>query len=51
MIYIFFSEFNEESWAQRLVLFQEAIAFSFGFISCPIENTHQHNQYIHLSGK
>ncbi|XP_018898821.2 GATOR complex protein Iml1 isoform X2 [Bemisia tabaci] len=47
-----FEEFPEESWAERLVLFQEAIAIKFGFITCTIENgsRHHHNQYIHLSG-
>ena len=45
-------EFPEETRAQRLVLFQEAIAIRFGFIACVQEsgNQHQHNQYIHLTG-
>lgn len=47
-----FEEFPEETRAQRLVLFQEAIAIRFGFIACVQEsgNQHQHNQYIHLTG-
>ncbi|XP_014258974.1 GATOR complex protein DEPDC5 isoform X2 [Cimex lectularius] len=46
-----FEEFEEETWTQRLVLFQETIALSFGFVACTVESSqHQHNQYIHLSG-
>ncbi|XP_075221255.1 GATOR complex protein Iml1 isoform X2 [Lycorma delicatula] len=47
-----FEEFPEETWAQRLILFQEAIAFRFGFLTCVTEKEkqHHHNQYIHLSG-
>ncbi|KAL1140271.1 hypothetical protein AAG570_000203, partial [Ranatra chinensis] len=45
-----FEEFDEETWAQRLILFQDAIAVSFGFISCRVENTQRHNQYVHVSG-
>nr|XP_024217178.1 GATOR complex protein DEPDC5 isoform X3 [Halyomorpha halys] len=45
-----FEEFEEESWPTRLVLFQEAIAINFGFFACSVEGSHQHNQYIHLSG-
>lgn len=47
-----FLEFPEETRAQRLVLFQEAVAIRFGFIACVQEsgNQHQHNQYIHLTG-
>ncbi|XP_073982946.1 GATOR complex protein Iml1 isoform X2 [Rhodnius prolixus] len=46
-----FEEFPEETWAQRLVLFQESIALSFGFLACAVDSSqHQHNQYVHLSG-
>lgn len=31
-------EFPEDSWAQRLLLFQETIALRFGFIACAMEN-------------
>lgn len=45
-------EFPEETWAQRLVLFQESIALSFGFLACAVDSSqHQHNQYVHLSGR
>ncbi|KAE8752931.1 hypothetical protein FOCC_FOCC000276 [Frankliniella occidentalis] len=33
-----FQEFPEDSWAQRLLLFQETIALRFGFIACAMEN-------------
>ena len=33
-----FQEFPEESWALRLLLFQETIAVRFGFIACAMEN-------------
>lgn len=45
-----FEEFPEETWPTRLVLFQEAIAMNFGFLACSVDGSHQHNQYIHLSG-
>lgn len=45
----YFSEFPEETWGKRLVLFQEAIAIKFGFIACSVKSTN-HHQYIHLTG-
>lgn len=64
-LFIFVSEFPEETWDQRLFLFQEAIIESFGFIRCIVESSdvssptsntnsgstlaHQH-QYVHLTG-
>ncbi|XP_022197522.2 GATOR complex protein Iml1 isoform X3 [Nilaparvata lugens] len=47
-----FEEFPEDTWAQRLVMFQEEVAYRFGFITCVMEkeNEHHHHQYIHLSG-
>uniref|UniRef100_A0A1B6F1V2 DEP domain-containing protein n=1 Tax=Cuerna arida TaxID=1464854 RepID=A0A1B6F1V2_9HEMI len=47
-----FEEFPEESWGQRLILFQEAIAVKFGFIACSVESSshYHHHQYIHLTG-
>lgn len=60
-----FEEFPEETWDQRLFLFQEAIIENFGFIRCIVESSnvssptsnsnssstlaHQH-QYVHLTG-
>lgn len=51
-------EFREESRADRLFLFQEAIVTRFGFISCLVEPTtagtssqvSQDHQYIHCTG-
>ncbi|XP_054266200.1 GATOR complex protein Iml1 isoform X3 [Macrosteles quadrilineatus] len=47
-----FEEFPEETWGQRLVLFQEAIAVKFGFIACSADSgsQHHHHQYVHLTG-
>uniref|UniRef100_A0A1B6CLL3 DEP domain-containing protein n=1 Tax=Clastoptera arizonana TaxID=38151 RepID=A0A1B6CLL3_9HEMI len=47
-----FEDFSEDTWAQRLMLLQEAIAIRFGFIACSLEAGSQylHYQYIHLSG-
>jgi len=62
---ILISEFPEETWDQRLFLFQEAIVERFGFVRCTVESSsvssptsnsssssslaHQH-QYVHLTG-
>lgn len=38
-LWLFFKlEFPEDTWAQRLLLFQETIAIRFGFIACAMEN-------------
>lgn len=58
MCCVFRSEFREDTWADRLFLFQEAIAARFGFISCVVEPTNtkasnqvmQDHQYIHSTG-
>lgn len=63
---MYFLEFSEDSWAQRLFLFQEAIVERFGFLRCTVENprpfrgtsihdksaslTAHHHQYVHLTG-
>lgn len=52
-----FLEFREETWAERLFLFQESIVAQFGFMACSIETPksndstviHDH-QYVHRSG-
>lgn len=59
------SEFPEETWDQRLFLFQETIVERFGFVRCTVDSSsasspasgsnndrnlaHQH-QYVHLTG-
>nr|XP_033333665.1 GATOR complex protein Iml1 isoform X9 [Megalopta genalis] len=45
-----FEEFREETYAQRLFLFQEAIVQRFGFIPCLIESTENDHQYVHMTG-
>ncbi|XP_076220705.1 GATOR complex protein Iml1 isoform X7 [Nomia melanderi] len=45
-----FEEFREETCAQRLFLFQEAIVQRFGFIPCLIESTENDHQYVHMTG-
>lgn len=53
-----FLDFREESWQDRMFLFQEAIAQRFGFIPCvvePISNSGsgpvmQDHQYVHCTG-
>ncbi|KAG5345319.1 DEPD5 protein, partial [Acromyrmex heyeri] len=45
-----FEEFREDTYAQRLFLFQEAILQRFGFMSCLIENTENDRQYVHITG-
>lgn len=48
-------EYSEDSWSQRLLLFQENILYRFGFIICNSKENNgsesYHNQYIHLTGK
>jgi len=59
-IYNFFNlitEYLEDSWLKRLLLFQEVILYRFGFVICNSKNNKNnetesyHNQYIHLTGK
>ncbi|XP_043673343.1 GATOR complex protein Iml1 isoform X8 [Vespula pensylvanica] len=45
-----FEEFREDTYAQRLFLFQEAILRRFGFIPCLIENSEDDHQYVHVTG-
>ncbi|XP_017880905.1 GATOR complex protein DEPDC5 isoform X6 [Ceratina calcarata] len=45
-----FEEFQEETHAQRLFLFQEAIVQRFGFVPCLIESTESDHQYVHMTG-
>ncbi|XP_076643268.1 GATOR complex protein Iml1 isoform X7 [Halictus rubicundus] len=45
-----FEEFGEETYAQRLFLFQETIVQRFGFIPCLIESTENDHQYVHMTG-
>lgn len=51
-----FEEFKKETWAERLLLFQEAIVARFGFMPCQTENKIGSNQpsfdfqYVHCSG-
>ncbi|XP_076241100.1 GATOR complex protein Iml1 isoform X2 [Calliopsis andreniformis] len=45
-----FEEFREETYAQRLFLFQEAIVQRFGFVPCLIESTENDHQYVHMTG-
>ncbi|XP_018377284.1 PREDICTED: DEP domain-containing protein 5 isoform X3 [Trachymyrmex cornetzi] len=45
-----FEEFREDTYAQRLFLFQEAILQRFGFMSCLVENTENDRQYVHITG-
>lgn len=51
----FFLDFREESNAERLFLFQEAIVSRFGFIQCTVDapnsrGASQEHQYIHCTG-
>ncbi|XP_057663602.1 GATOR complex protein Iml1 isoform X2 [Diorhabda carinulata] len=53
--YPLFKEFRENSYADRMFLFQEAIVQRFGFIHCQVEppdnvNTSREHQYIHATG-
>ncbi|CAG9760851.1 unnamed protein product [Ceutorhynchus assimilis] len=51
-----FKAFPEESWQERMFLFQEAIVQRFGFIKCLTEpsitneNRSREHQYIHATG-
>ncbi|KAG5888099.1 hypothetical protein JTB14_021899 [Gonioctena quinquepunctata] len=50
-----FKEFKEDTYIERLFLFQEAIVQRFGFISCQVEppnktNSSREHQYIHATG-
>ncbi|XP_015177814.1 PREDICTED: DEP domain-containing protein 5 isoform X2 [Polistes dominula] len=45
-----FEEFREDTYAQRLFLFQEAILRRFGFIPCLIESSENDHQYVHMTG-
>ncbi|KAJ8973342.1 hypothetical protein NQ317_004654 [Molorchus minor] len=50
-----FKEFSEDTYIERLFLFQEAIVQRFGFISCQVEpqtkaNSSREHQYIHATG-
>ncbi|XP_014474175.1 PREDICTED: DEP domain-containing protein 5 isoform X4 [Dinoponera quadriceps] len=45
-----FEEFREDTYAQRLFLFQEAILQRFGFVPCLVENTENDHQYVHITG-
>ncbi|XP_029671147.1 GATOR complex protein Iml1 isoform X5 [Formica exsecta] len=45
-----FEEFREDTYAQRLFLFQEAILQRFGFVPCLVENIENDRQYVHLTG-
>lgn len=43
-------EFREDTYAQRLFLFQEVILQRFGFVPCLVENTENDYQYVHITG-
>ncbi|XP_025163445.1 GATOR complex protein DEPDC5 isoform X6 [Harpegnathos saltator] len=45
-----FEEFREDTYAQRLFLFQETILQRFGFVPCLVENTENDHQYVHITG-
>ncbi|XP_055688137.1 GATOR complex protein Iml1 isoform X3 [Lutzomyia longipalpis] len=51
-----FEEFKKDTWATRLLLFQEAILARFGFMPCAVETKAGSNQasldfqYVHCSG-
>lgn len=45
-----FEEFREDTYAQRLILLQEAILQRFGFVPCLVENTESDRQYVHITG-
>lgn len=54
LIFTYFKEYSEDSWPQRLLLFQEIILYRFGFIICNSKHNgteSYNNQYIHLTGK
>ncbi|XP_046613786.1 GATOR complex protein Iml1 isoform X1 [Neodiprion virginianus] len=45
-----FDEFREDTYTQRLFLFQEAIVQRFGFVPCLVEGTENDHQYVHVTG-
>jgi len=53
-----FEEFREDTWLDRMFLFQESIVSRFGFMPCLVEPLHvregsavsQEHQYIHCTG-
>ncbi|XP_016844784.1 GATOR complex protein Iml1 isoform X2 [Nasonia vitripennis] len=45
-----FDEFREDTYAQRLFLFQEAILQRFGFLRCFVEGNENVHQYVHVTG-
>ncbi|XP_066583713.1 GATOR complex protein Iml1 isoform X2 [Prorops nasuta] len=45
-----FEEFREDTYAQRLFLFQEAILQRFGFMPCLVESNDNDHQYVHVTG-
>ncbi|XP_012282674.1 GATOR complex protein DEPDC5 isoform X2 [Orussus abietinus] len=45
-----FEEFREDTYAQRLFLFQEAILQRFGFVPCLVECNENDHQYVHITG-
>jgi len=45
-----YAEFREDTYAQRLFLFQEAILQRFGFVACVVENVEHDRQYVHVTG-
>lgn len=44
------AEFREDTYTQRLFLFQEAIVQRFGFVPCLVEGTETDHQYVHVTG-
>lgn len=46
----FFTEFREDTYVQRLFLFQEAILQRFGFLPCLNESSENDHQYVHITG-
>ena len=48
--FLYGTEFREDTYAQRLFLFQEAILQRFGFIPCQMENNENDHQYVHITG-
>uniref|UniRef100_A0ABD2W5E2 DEP domain-containing protein n=1 Tax=Trichogramma kaykai TaxID=54128 RepID=A0ABD2W5E2_9HYME len=45
-----FEEFREDSYAQRLFLFQGTILQRFGFLRCLVEGNENAHQYVHCTG-
>uniref|UniRef100_A0A6P7GD85 GATOR complex protein DEPDC5-like n=1 Tax=Diabrotica virgifera virgifera TaxID=50390 RepID=A0A6P7GD85_DIAVI len=53
--YPLFKEFREDTYADRMFLFQEAIVQRFGFIHCQVEHSDKasssrEHQYVHATG-